>query len=991
MGIPTSIYYLPRRAHIFWTAFIVYGQLKWTEILNKVLRRSSEAKAEAWKHSNTEAAKKILRTSTRRRGLWIKCCQYIAARSDALPAVYSEVLSKSLDDCPPTPSRHVLNLVNTELTSSQAGQTYLETNGRKELTVNDLFDDFNPDKPIASASIAQVHVAVEKATGRKVVLKVQHPNVKSMLLQDLIDLKTLLRLIAGAEPKFDMRPVLDAWIEMVPFETDFIHECKNLENVKQALENSQNIEHLSSISYVPEPLKNYSTDKLFVMEYIEGYKISEVVSGKHSNSERFKNINKVKVVDEISRSFGIQLFLCNTFSGDPHPGNFLIRDNGQPILLDFGICVNVTNDLRLGFAKLIVAAYNSDSYSLVQALGDIGVKLNRADPKASLDVIKYLFRTTAPTDESLKQQKDFANGMDKRKDEIKKNELENPVISSGSDDGNDSDKIVNEESRTPLDSFPGHLVFFFRSLGMLRGLATSLDVRHSYLEALCPYAEYALLNECAVENRLKSPIYGPIYSKGDKANRVVSMLMNVIPKLYKSKMMIGLQVSVYKNDECILNLNAGRIGEYNERPIEPNTLFNSFSTTKGLTSILFAYIQDKYNVEYEDLVIKYWPEYGQNGKDSTTISHILSHTAGLARSLPDELSMVRLRDDWVGIIKHFEMAKPSQKPGEKMEYHAISFGWIVAGLIMKITGGTTYQDILSELTSKLGIEDECYCGNLPNELLPDSVDNTRIARLSSYFMQDLEKDGALHDVVRKHTAEDKNEEEQGSKDFVDGMKDNEKTMNGIMENMNMSSLDDEIKIPLYLLDLNFYNHPILRASCIPSANGHFSSNALAKLYSLIANNGKSGNQQIIPEQRIQKLKKRIREFEYKGRRAWAAGLTLYDGIDPITGHKVKDAIIGHGGVGGSMAFAIPDSGISIAVVVNKLNVLSVAAGAVIAIVCGGLDVPVPESYYAFSRHIMKGVNDGGIEQVGVDNGEDNLFERMFEGASQDDVMKILIG
>lgn len=997
--LPSSLYYLPRRIHVYSTAAAVYVLLKTTQLLNRLLRRSDSAIEATWTRSNTTAARLILRTATARRGLWIKCCQYIAARSDALPEEYSIVLSKSLDDCPPTPARLVRELVDAQLAMSTAGLQFKERNGRAP-TVSDLFLKFNAAAPVASASIAQVHTATEMATGRNVVLKVQHPGVRPMLLQDLADLKTLLRWVAGAEPKFDMRPVLDAWIDMVPLETDFDHEQSNLQAVRESLANAP--PNLASTAYIPEPLPQYSTDKLFVMEFIDGCRISDILKMDPDGP-----VNREHIITEISKSFGTQLFLGNTFSGDPHPGNFLIhriQEGGQPVLLDFGICVEVSKELRVGFARLILAACFNDSYSLVQALTSVGVNLNRADPTASLDVIKFLFRTTAPRDQSLNEQKSFIKDLENRGKEIKQNEIENPIMDAKSAKPEilNANKETMFKSRTPMDSFPGHLVFFFRSLGMLRGLAAAMEVRHSYLSILRPFAEHSLLVDCPEQERLVSPVYRPITCKGRLASRAGKILEVLFEKMYAADMMIGMQVAVYKKDELVLDMSAGRKGRNNPRPVTPDTVFNSFSSTKGLTSILFASLQDEYKVEYDDLVTKYWPEYGQCGKENTTVGHILSHRAGLAVSLPDDMTMPRLLDDWKGIIKYYETAVPNHEPGTQMEYHALSFGWLVAGLIMKITG-KSYQEHLQELAKKLQIDDECFCGTLPIEMLPD-VPESRVASLSSFVFQDLE-DGPMakiaermkHNSDVKKTSSDTLDKDSASTIHTNAAKDSfEKTADDmgdlegrttrILKNINFSR-NGGGRLPTYLMDLNFYNHPALRAGFVPSANGHFSARALAKLYAIIANDGVLGNERFLSTNRVERMQAKMCSFEHRGQRAWAAGLTLYDALEK-NGRKRPEAVIGHGGIGGSFAFAIPSERFAMAVTLNKLNAMSVSAAVIVAATCRAFGVPTPEWYYLFAERALKSVKEDGLDSIGD---ESAIIERMLSGGTDDDVMKILIG
>lgn len=985
--LPSSVRYLPRRAHIFSTAAVVYAILKFTQLLNRAFRRNEEQCDIAWIKANTRAAEQILRTSSARRGLWIKCCQYVAARSDALPPEYSAVLSKSLDDCPPTPPVQVVETVTKQLQETPFGIQFRSKNGRPVI-ISDVFEGFDPSRPIASASIAQVHVATLKSSGQRVVLKVQHPGIRPMLLQDLQDLKTLLTWIAGAEPKYDMRPVLDAWIRMVPLETNFLNEMANLQAVKATLRTAP--DSLKADAYVPEPMPHLTSDKLFVMEYIDGCKVTDIETiDKYS-------INRDRLIINITRSFGNQLFVGHVFSGDPHPGNFLIHeldDGGVPVLLDFGICVNVEEDVRRGFAKLILAAIDNDSYSIIQALGEIGVNLNRADPTASLDIIKYLFRTTAPHEESRKEQTDMKEKLEKNNSQMERNARDTPIHQVFTDEPmpEDVQKTGMRESRSPVDSFPGDLVFFFRSLGMLRGLAVKMGVRHSYLDVLRPFAEQAIQMSCPEQDQLKEVVYRPVFTNGGfRAMTAARVLERVFKVLYEKGMMIGMQVAAYKNGKLVLNIASGQRGRYDLRPVTPKSVFNSFSTTKGLTAILFASLQDDYGVQYDDLVTKYWPEYGQNGKEHTTIAHILSHSAGLAQALPEDMNMLRLRDDWTGIIKHFETVKPAHVPGERSEYHVLSFGWLVAGLITKITG-QTYQQHLGKLVKKYEIEDECFCGTMPEDLIPD-VSGSRVASLSSSIINDIQR-GPVGKAMERMKTEyrsnmkfDRNGNTLKPTEDIKGVHMPQDEAKAILNNLNVPATGLS-QAPAYLLDLNFFNHPVLRAGFVPSANGHFTARALAKLFAAIANKGTVDNKQLLRPDRVEKVQQMFCKIDPEGRRAWGAGVTLYDTVDE-SGKLRKHNAIGHGGIGGSFAFAVPSEKFSMAVTLNKLNALSISSAAVIVVVCRMMKIPMPVWYHDFGKLIMKTLKEDGHIEI---DSEAAVMEKLLRGGGESDLMKMLIG
>lgn len=907
-----------------------------------------------------------------------------------MPPEYAQVLEKSLDDCPPSSPRHVMETVEEQLRETPFGRRFYQKEGRP-VTCQDVFQGFDPAAPIASASIAQVHVATLKSSGRKVVLKIQHPGVRPMLLQDLEDLKTLLRVIAGAEPKYDMRPVLDAWIDMVPLETSFLNEMANLQAVRTALEKTP--DHLKTTAYVPEPLPDLTSDKLFVMEYIDGAKVNDL-----HTLDTF-NVDKTALIQQITKSFGCQLFVSNVFSGDPHPGNFLVHQlnhGGVPVLLDFGICVTVTQAIRVGFAKLVLSAIDNDSYSLIQSLADIGVKINRTDPAASLDIIKFLFRNTSPRQQSVKEMNSMRVRMEENEEKMKKNVNDmaiNDVFSTDTDAANIQKK---RQSRSPIDSFPGDLVFFIRSLGMLRGLAVTLDVRHSYLDTLRPYAEYIMRGTCPKEERLKETVYKPLFTNGGKAVAVERALKKVFEMMYKMDMMIGMQVSAYKDGQLVLNMASGRMGKYNQRPVKLDSIFNSFSATKGLTAILFASIQDSHGVEYNDLVTKYWPEFGQNGKEDTTIEHILSHSCGLAAALPEDMAMVRMRDDWEGIIRYLEQATPAHPPGERTEYHALTFGWLVAGLIHKITG-KTYQQLLDSLKRKLDIEHECFCGAMPQHLLLD-VPESRIASLSSSIFTDLQQ-GPLATYMKKMNKKrsnsedgtDETGEEEGGEgvDFEDAaakMGDLEGQTERALKKLNFPA-SGLSRAPPYILDLNFFNHPILRAGFMPSANGHFSARALAKLYGAVANDGFVDGIRILAAGRAEKMRRKMFDIEYEEKRAWGAGLTLFDAIDG-TGKAEEHGVIGHSGIGGSIGFAVPSQRFSMAVTLNKLNAISVSSAMVIAVVCKTMGIPMPSWHNKFAKRVVEQFKEGDGEMMKT---ERELLERILNDDEETGIMKVLIG
>lgn len=208
---------------------------------------------------------------------------------------------------------------------------------------------------------------------------------------------------------------------------------------------------------------------------------------------------------------------------------------------------------------------------------------------------------------------------------------------------------------------------------------------------------------------------------------------------------------------------------------------------------------------------------------------------------------------------------------------------------------------------------------------------------------------------------------------------------GVLDGLNLST--GMATPPAYMMDLNFFNHPVLRSGFIPSANGHFSARALAKLYCAVANDGEVEGTRILAPGRAAEMQKKTFDIDSRGDRSWGAGLTLYDTIDH-KGNRRGDDAVGHGGMGGSFAFAVPSERFSMAVTLNKLNAVSVSAAIVIAATCRAFGVPTPVWYHNFATR-AKEVFQQGTEDDFKD--EASIINKVFASDESTDVMKMLIG
>jgi hypothetical protein len=363
--------------------------------------------------------------------------------------------------------------------------------------------------------------------------------------------------------------------------------------------------------------------------------------------------------------------------------------------------------------------------------------------------------------------------------------------------------------------------------------------------------------------------------------------------------------------------------------------------------------------------------------------------------------------DWRGVAKQLAGEEPSYPPGCKhtRRFYDINFGYLMATAVECISR-QSFTTRLSALTADLGIADECFCGNMLRNYCLDTP-TSRVASINSRILADLmaatttmQRSAAAAAAAASLTSTSSSSasapvaSDQHPHTSLDSLPSIESKLslvseeNGDAEDSTaptsqtykshlyqpvqspqeiaraaMESLaaavdedggppldaDDLSALPPYLLEPGYFNHPDMRAACIPSANAHASARALAKIYAALSNDGEVDGTRILCKGRVSKMMQAMFDSKCdnatpapssRGRVAYGAGLRLYD-VKRKSGRVQELAAIGSSGIGGTIAFAIPGERFSIAVTVNRLNVVSAAVAAVVVIVCRTLNVPVP--------------------------------------------------
>ena len=186
----------------------------------------------------------------------------------------------------------------------------------------------------------------------------------------------------------------------------------------------------------------------------------------------------------------------------------------------------------------------------------------------------------------------------------------------------------------------------------------------------------------------------------------------------------GAGLAVYRYGKLVLDVYGGAADANTGRPVDDETMFVLFSSTKPLAACCLYILKQRGKVNWDDPVAKHWPEFAENGKGDVTVRHILSHRGGFPDT-PEDLPWTDWAD-WSKVTRAMERAVPKYPSGEVLAYHPINYGWVIAELVRRIDGRTFDRFLADELAAPLQM-DSAYV-NLPPAL------DSRVSRI--HMMED---------------------------------------------------------------------------------------------------------------------------------------------------------------------------------------------------------------------------------------------------------------
>jgi predicted unusual protein kinase regulating ubiquinone biosynthesis (AarF/ABC1/UbiB family) len=324
--------------------------------------RSREGKQVALEKRHVEAAEQIVTALGTMKGAAMKLGQVMSFLDVGLvPEEYREEFQARLaalrDAAPKVSFREMRKVIEEELDDD----------------LGEVFARFD-ETPIAAASIGQVYRA-QLHDGREVAVKVQYPGVAAAVRADMANLGLIMRLIKRLAPGIDAKGVAEEIRLRIDEELDYELEAQNQRSLARIFRGHPFI-------VVPDVVTRLSRERVIVMEFVEGTGFEELKERPAEERDRLGEI--------VFRFFFGCLYRHHQFSGDPHPGNFLLQADGRVAFLDFGLFKRMAREeveLELACQRAVT---EGDAEELHRLLGGAGFLPHpeKVDPEAVFSYVR---------------------------------------------------------------------------------------------------------------------------------------------------------------------------------------------------------------------------------------------------------------------------------------------------------------------------------------------------------------------------------------------------------------------------------------------------------------------------------------------------------------------------------------------------------------------------------------------------------------------------
>jgi predicted unusual protein kinase regulating ubiquinone biosynthesis (AarF/ABC1/UbiB family) len=302
-------------------------------------------------HKEIAAPEELAKDLEKMGPTFIKLGQVLSTHADLFPQSYLEALSRLQDNVEPFSFAEVEEIISSELGFKiSKGFEYLEA------------------EPLAAASLGQVHRGVTIA-GTPVAVKVQRPGIRKLIAEDLEALYEIANLLQSKTEfgrHYEPVKILDQFRKSLMRELDYKQEARNLEILKNNLQNFSRI-------FVPSPIHDYTSSIILTMDYVQGKKITSI--GPLTRVE----LDATQLVDDLFRAYLHQILVDGFFHADPHPGNVFLTDDFRIALIDVGMVAQFSPRLQENLLGLLVAVSDGKSEEAVSIALRISEKTEKYD------------------------------------------------------------------------------------------------------------------------------------------------------------------------------------------------------------------------------------------------------------------------------------------------------------------------------------------------------------------------------------------------------------------------------------------------------------------------------------------------------------------------------------------------------------------------------------------------------------------------------------
>ena len=348
MGISLKPEHLKRYKDITWL-FMKYGRSDLVKQvgLDETLKDEDGPIAEVG-----QAKAEDLATDLEKMGpTYIKLAQLLSTRADLLPQPYLDALARLQDNVGPFSFEEVEQIVSDEL----------------GVRISKAFEEFEQE-PMAAASLGQVHAATMR-DGRSVVVKVQRPGIREIIIKDLEVLNEIAAFLDGHTEmgkRYEFQGILAELRKSLLRELDYRQEARNLTIFAENLKDFE-------VLVVPLPVEGFTTSRVLTMDFVSGKKITSL------SPLGWIDIDGYLLAEQLFHAYLKQILVDGFFHADPHPGNVFLTEDRRIALIDLGMVGRIAPRTQENILQLLLAISEGRGDDVAE------MTIKMGEPKADFD------------------------------------------------------------------------------------------------------------------------------------------------------------------------------------------------------------------------------------------------------------------------------------------------------------------------------------------------------------------------------------------------------------------------------------------------------------------------------------------------------------------------------------------------------------------------------------------------------------------------------